>query len=168
MHEHVVYFAHGKETGPEAAKIRYLSEIAKARGYHVESPDYSDLADPDERVQRLLGLAPAATDSLLLVGSSMGAYVSLVASERLKPKGLYLLAPAISLEGYALQDPVPYAEVAVVVHGWNDEVVPVDNVIRFAQRYGAELHLLNSDHRLISALPLVGGLFELFLDSVQK
>lgn len=168
MHERVVYFAHGKETGPEAVKIQYLSEIAKAKGCHVECPDYSDLADPDERVHRLLALAPGASSSLVLVGSSMGAYVSLVASERLRPKGLYLLAPAISLAGYAIQDPIPHADVAVAVHGWNDEVVPVENVFRFAQRYAVELHLLNGDHRLLSVLPLVGGLFTLFLDRTQK
>jgi alpha/beta superfamily hydrolase len=98
----------------------------------------------------------------------MGAYVSLVASERLRPKGLYLLAPAISLEGYAVPDPTPHADVAVLVHGWNDEIVPVENILRFAQRYVIELHLLNSDHRLLSVLPLVGGLFELFLDNAQN
>ncbi|MGC1955558.1 MAG: alpha/beta hydrolase [Gammaproteobacteria bacterium] len=168
MHERVVYFAHGKETGPEAVKIQYLSAIAKARGFHVESPNYSDLADPDARVQRLLALAPAAAGRLVLVGSSMGAYVSLVASARLRPNGLYLLAPAISLEGYAVPDPTPHADVAVVVHGWNDEIVPVEHILRFARRYAVELHLLNSDHRLLSVLPLVGGLFELFLDNVQK
>jgi pimeloyl-ACP methyl ester carboxylesterase len=164
MHERVVYFAHGKETGPEAVKIQYLSEIAKAKGCRIESPDYSDLADPDDRVQRLLVLARETLGGLVLVGSSMGAYVSVVASERLKPKGLYLLAPAVSLEGYAIQDPIPRADVAVAVHGWNDEVVPVANVLRFAQRYAVELHLLNADHRLLSVLPLVGRLFELFLD----
>jgi alpha/beta superfamily hydrolase len=168
MHEHVVYFAHGKETGPEAIKIQYLSEIARARGYHVESPDYSDLADPDERVKRLLALAPAASGSLVLVGSSMGAYVSLVASERLRPRGLYLLAPAISLEGYAVQRPMPHADMTVVVHGWNDEIVPVYNVLQFAERHAIELHVLNSDHRLLSVLPLVGGLFDLFLQHMQK
>lgn len=168
MHERVVYFAHGKETGPEAAKIQYLAAIAKARGFHVESPDYSDLADPDERVERLLALAPVASERLVLAGSSMGAYVSLVASAQLRPQGLYLLAPAIGLAGYATQDPKPHAEVSVVSHGWNDEIVPVENVIRFAQRYGIELHLLNSDHRLLTVLPLLGGLFELFLAAVQK
>ena len=168
MRQCVVYFAHGKETGPEAIKIQYLSEIAKARGCRVESPDYSDLANPDERVQRLLRLARDVSESLLLVGSSMGAYVSLVASEQLRPKGLYLLAPAISLEGYAIQDPGPHAEVTVAVHGWDDEVVPVESVLRFAQRHAIELHLLRSDHRLLSMLSLLGGLFGLFLDRTQQ
>lgn len=169
MHEDIVFFAHGKETGPEATKVQYLAEIAKARGYQVARPDYSDLADPDERVRRLLTLAPRApSGSLIFVGSSMGAYVSLVASEQLRPKGLYLLAPAISLEGYAIQDPTPHADVAVAVHGWNDEVVPVENVLRFAQRHALELHLLNADHRLLSVMPLLGGLFELFLNNFQQ
>lgn len=169
MPEDVVFFAHGKDTGPEAIKIQYLSEIARARGCRVAKPDYSDLGDPDERVRRLLTLAPRVPSTrLILVGSSMGAYVSLVASEQLRPKGLYLLAPAIALEGYAIQEPSPHADLAVAVHGWNDEVVPVENVLRFAQRYALELHLLNADHRLLSVMSLVGGLFELFLNNVQK
>ncbi|MGF1612405.1 MAG: alpha/beta hydrolase [Gammaproteobacteria bacterium] len=168
MYKPVVYFAHGKETGPEATKIRYLTELAKARGLGVESPDYTDLPDPDDRVQRLLVLASNTAGGLVLVGSSMGAYVSLVASAQLRPRGLYLLAPAIGLQGYALQEPPPYAGLTVAVHGWNDEIVAVENVIRYARRYAVELHLLNSDHRLLSVLPAVGRLFELFLESALK
>ena len=167
MHTHVVYFAHGKDTGPEAIKINYLAEIARAKGFHVETPDYSDLADPDRRVERLLALAPVA-ENLVLVGSSMGAYVSVVASGRLRPKGLYLLAPALFLEGYAEQDPTPCASLTVAVHGWSDEIVPVENVTRFAQRHSVELHLLDSDHGLLNVLPTIGRLFELFLEQVLR
>lgn len=167
-HRYLIYFAHGKDTGPEATKMNYLAQIAQSKGIAVESPDYSDIADPDERVERLLQLVRDKPERLILVGSSMGAYVSIVASATVKPKGLYLLAPAIFLEGYANQNPLPRAEVAMAVHGWNDEIVPVENVMRFAQQHAMELHVLDSDHCLLGVLPKLGELFELFLDQVLK
>jgi pimeloyl-ACP methyl ester carboxylesterase len=74
-----VYFARGKESGPWGAKIVALADVARARGYHVESPDYSDIQDADKRVERLLKhCGEKGADAL--VGSSMGGYVSTVAS----------------------------------------------------------------------------------------
>jgi alpha/beta superfamily hydrolase len=166
-YRNVIYFTHGKETGPEATKIRYLGEIARAKGFHVESPDYSAIPDPDERVKKLHDLGPAA-DNLVLAGSSMGAYISTVASQLLKPRGLFLLAPAFFLPGYREQSPHADAEITVIAHGWEDEVVPVENVIRFARQSNAELHLFDSDHRLVSVLPVIGELFGLFLDRVLQ
>jgi alpha-beta hydrolase superfamily lysophospholipase len=39
-------------------------------------------------------------DEIVLMGSSMGAYVATVAAETIKPSGLFLLAPAFYLPGY--------------------------------------------------------------------
>jgi fermentation-respiration switch protein FrsA (DUF1100 family) len=36
----------------------------------------------------------------------------------------------------------------VIVHGWRDDVVPVENSIRFARDCLATLHVVNGDHRL--------------------
>ena len=88
-----VFFAHGKESGPWGSKIMALADLARKRGYRVESPDYSDLMDADKRVERLLGLC-GENGADVLVGSSMGGYVSTVASSVIKPKGLFLMAPA--------------------------------------------------------------------------
>jgi len=49
-----VYFSHGKESGPWGTKIKRLAEIARNKGCAVESVDYTDLVDPDLRVERLL------------------------------------------------------------------------------------------------------------------
>ena len=105
-------------------------------------------------------------DCLVLVGSSMGGYVSTVASETLKPDALFLLAPAFYLPGYASQDPVPYATSTFVVHGWGDDVVPSGNSIDFARRQRCALHLLDGDHRLNAALPAIEPLFGLFLQGI--
>jgi len=168
MSQHVVYFAHGKESGPWGTKILSLSEIAKAKGFQVESPDYSSLQNADDRVEKLLDLKPAAEKHLVLGGSSMGGYVSAVASETLKPSGLFLLAPAFYRAGYKFPDPRPHAPFAAIVHGWDDEVIPVDDVIRYAKKYQTRLHLLASDHRLVSVLPAIEKIFADFLDDILK
>jgi hypothetical protein len=160
-------FAHGKESGPWGSKITHLTNIARQHGYQVASPDYSDLSDPDERVKRLLGLDLSAVDKLVLVGSSMGGYVSVVASTILKPTGIFLMAPALYMPGYAEQDPVSGAARTCVVFGWNDEIIPVENGIRFAREQRASLHVFDSDHRLNDILPQVGIVFSDFLNSLK-
>nr|VFJ77917.1 MAG: Predicted esterase of the alpha/beta hydrolase fold [Candidatus Kentron sp. FW] len=168
MPHKIVYFSHGQESGPWGTKIQYLAEIAKRRGFAVESPDYSDLPVPEDRVDRLLDLVPGDVDTLVLVGSSAGGYVSAVASEVLKPTGLFLLAPAVFLRGFGARNPQAQAEHRWIVHGWNDEIVPVGSVICFAEQHGMQLHLLDGDHRLIEVLPTVGTLFDLFLHKVSE
>jgi pimeloyl-ACP methyl ester carboxylesterase len=161
----LVIFTHGKESGPWGSKIRFLASIAERFGARVISPDYSDLSDPDFRVRRLLDMPLNTSESspLVLVGSSMGGYVSCVATETLRPAGLFLLAPAIGMPGYAVQAPLPHAPKVEIVMGWRDEVVPPQNVIVFAQTHRTTLHLLDTDHRLNEVLPEVGALFEHFL-----
>jgi hypothetical protein len=162
----LVVFSHGKESGPWGAKITFLANIAKQLGAEVVSPDYTGIASPDDRVAFLLDIpeiAAAPTVNLVMVGSSMGGYVSCVASESLRPTGLFLLAPAIGLDGYRLQNPVPGTDNVEIVMGWQDELIPVSNVINFALRQKARLHLINGDHRLNSALVDVGFLFQGFL-----
>lgn len=159
----LILFSHGKESGPWGSKIKHLAAIAERLGAQVLSPDYRDQADPDARVARLVDLPLPPHDRLVLVGSSMGGYVSTVASQKLKPAGIFLMAPAFYTLGYAVQDLVPKADKVCVVFGWQDEVIPVEHGIRFAQAHRAELHVLDSDHRLNSVLPEVGVLFEHFL-----
>ena len=161
----VAYFAHGKESGPWGSKIKALADVARSRGYQVESPDYSDLMDPEKRIERLLEVTKDVNVTML-VGSSMGGYVSAVASSVIKPKGLFLMAPAFYIPGYAVQAPRPVAEKTVVAHGWNDEIVPVGHSINFAREYKAQLHLLDSDHRLNDQLEFLCVLFGCLLGDV--
>ena len=168
MKKNVVWFAHGKESSPRSIKIKRLSKVARSKGFEIESPDYSKIQDPDERVRKLLTLNSSSQDNLVLVGSSMGGYVSTVASEILKPKGLFLLAPAFYLQGYENRNPIPRADFTIAIHGWNDEIIPVENVIRFASQHKIHLYILDSDHRLITALPVIEKIFSLFLDQVMS
>lgn len=162
----LVVFAHGKESGPWGTKIRYLSHIAQRNGAEVMSPDYSDLLDADQRVERLCSMTLPAHDILILVGSSMGGYVSTVASQSMKPRGLFLMAPAFYMPGYAEQNLQPGTDEVCLVHGWQDEIIPVEHALRFAREHLPELHLIAGDHRLNDVLPTVGHLFEDFLHRV--
>ena len=93
----------------------------------------------------------------------MSGYVSTVASARLQVDGLFLLAPAFYLDGYGDQEPILRVQTSMIVHCWDDDVVPVQNSIRFAKTHCCDLHLLDGNHRLNDALPKIEPLFELFL-----
>lgn len=159
-----VYFAHGKESGPWGSKITRLAQVAEAKGYRVFSPDYSSTHDPDRRVSMLLDMNPDRRGNLVLAGSSMGGYVSAVASQQLKPQGLFMMAPALYIPGYAVQEPAPDAEITAIVHGWRDEVIPPEHSIRYAQKYRVDLHLVDGDHRLEEQIPFLEVAFGLLLD----
>jgi len=160
----LVCFAHGKESGPWGTKITHLAEVARARGFEVQSPDYSHSHDPKERVAHLLRLAPRA-DRLVLAGSSMGGYVSAQACAALKPQGLFLMAPALYFPGWD-EEPAGCPALSCVVHGWKDDVVPVERGIAFARKNGAALHVLNSGHTLNDQLAALAVLFDDLLKRV--
>ena len=159
-----VWFAHGQESGPWGSKITHLAGIARGRGCTVESPDYGRDNDAERRVGLLLKLCSSGSGRVILVGSSMGAYVSAVASATIQPRGLFLLAPAFYIAGYAQQSPVPHAAITALVHGWQDMLIPAASSIRYAECYQTELHLCAGDHRLNDQLPFIGPIFAAFLD----
>ena len=179
MNELLVVFSHGKESGPLGSKIRALMQVAEHLGARAISVNYREHPDgtaidpnapgeADRRVAQLLSTPLPAHRRLVLAGSSMGGYVSTVASADLQPDGLFLLAPAFYLPGYGCQDPVPHARSSLIVHGWGDDVVPPNHSIRFARQNGCALHLLAGDHRLNAALPAIEPLFGRFLQDLQK
>ena len=172
----LVVFSHGKESGPMGAKIRALAGVAERLGASTLSVNYREhpsgtLHDQDapgeaeRRVAQLLATPLPPHQSLVLVGSSMGGYVSTVASQHLAVHKLFLLAPAFYLPGYAEQQPTPRAGSTLVIHGWQDDVVPVAHSMRFAQQHRCALHLLDGDHRLNDVLDAVTSQFQLFLQT---
>jgi pimeloyl-ACP methyl ester carboxylesterase len=163
-----ISFSHGMESGPWGIKIKRLAKIAASRQFEIESVDYTDTMDPDARVERLRNLLDSETNDCLLVGSSMGGYVSLVASENHLIQGLFLMAPALYIPGYAYQAYSTRSSVVDIVHGWNDDVIPVENSIRFAREPGHSLHLVNGNHALSDVLEDVDRIFSQFLDHVLQ
>ncbi|MEP7312336.1 MAG: alpha/beta hydrolase [Pseudomonadota bacterium] len=158
-----VVFSHGKDSGPWGTKITALADTARGEGYEVESVDYRGVESPADRVTRLADVCKNLHGELVLVGSSMGGYVSVAAAATLHARGVFLMAPALYMPGL----PELRARVldcpATLVHGWRDDIVPFDQSVRFAKEYGAQLHLVDSDHQLHDQLRLIKYLFEYFL-----
>ena len=164
----VICFSHGKESGPWGSKIVALAAVAKNQGFAVESIDYRGISDPDRRVGKLLAWQREIIEPVVLVGSSMGAYVAAVAAQEITVKGLFLLAPAISIPGFGqVQNPQIRAPEAVIIHGWEDEVIPAPLIIDYARRQNLALHLLPGSHRLMEVLPQVLDLFTVFLKNCR-
>ena len=158
-----VVFSHGQESGPWGRKISALADVARGEGWEAASVDYRGIDHPRARITRLVDFCKELQGDLVLVGSSMGGFVSVASASLLHARGVFLMAPALYMEGLPELRPGTLDCPAAVVHGWKDDVVPYEHSIRFAKEYGAALHMLDSDHRLHNQLRVVRYLFEYFL-----
>jgi len=164
----LVIYNHGKDSIPWGEKTIGFAEVAKRYGYAFESPDYTEQMNPDKRVGQLLAMDLSGYDEIVLIGSSMGAYVATVASESIKPKGLFLLAPAFYLPDYRQTEFKPTAAAIRVFHGWQDDIVPPENSWRFCQKYRLCLNLYDTDHRMLSVMPQLMEEFSRFLAGLSR
>ena len=162
----LVILSHGQESGPAATKVTTLALVAERLGWKTERPDYRGIASPFARRDLLLSRLRVSGGPVVLVGSSMGAYVSGLASLEVEATGLFLLAPPISLgEEWPRFDAarVPTA----IVHGWRDELIPAEDVVAFAKARGAALHLVDDEHRLARHVDACAAWFRQFLDALR-
>lgn len=166
-----VLLSHGLESGPKATKVTAMAAAAEALGWRTTRPDFRDLDATgdarriDERIERLKqAIKPG--EPLVLGGSSLGAFTSGLASLDVSCRGLFLLAPPLAIPGYprrfACAD-VPTA----IVHGWDDELIPADEIIAFAQERRLPLTLVDDSHRLAGHVELIARWFGLFLERVR-
>jgi len=158
-----VLFSHGKESGPWGRKITAMAALVRDSGMGAESVDYRGIDDPTARVEKLVTVAGNIRENLVLVGSSMGGHVSAAAAGRLRPRGMFLLAPAFYMPGFESYTPQDVPCPTAIVHGWHDDIVPVENSIRWAREHHAALHVLNSDHRLEDRIEPICSLLKSFL-----
>jgi pimeloyl-ACP methyl ester carboxylesterase len=162
-----VIFSHGKESGPWGIKINRLAEVAKEPGFDVLSIDYRGVDDPAERVRMLLAHYPQDGGLTVLVGSSMGGAVSLAAAAALRPGGLFLLAPAIGIPGYPDLPALTRVPPTVIVHGWDDAIVPPGPVIDYACQHRLELAMVADGHNLENSLDFLVDRFRCFLARLE-
>lgn len=162
-----VIFSHGQESGPWGTKIQAMAERAKELGCHTDSIDYQGIADPTERVNKLIESCRDIDDVLILVGSSMGGHVATAAATTLSAAGLFVLAPAYYMSGFESLTPEPPELPICIVHGWSDDIVPVENSIRFAAQCSATLHLVDGDHRLTDNIDEINDYFTRFIQSLS-
>jgi alpha/beta superfamily hydrolase len=167
--------SHGFESGPDATKVTALADVAQRLGWTHERPDYTDLdakrevselGDVLARLGRLRSLArdAARRGPLVLAGSSLGAWIAARVSLEVPTAGLFLLAPPIRMgEAPALDAArVPTS----IVHGWDDELIPADDVIAWARPRRAKLLLVDDSHRLSSHVAATADAFAALLASL--
>lgn len=168
--------SHGFESGPDATKVTALAEAAGRLGWTSERPDYTDLdarmevsrvGDVPARLQRLLDLAASAVargGPVVLGGSSLGAYVSAIASLQVPTRALFLMVPPLGM------GPMPALDAArvptSVVHAWHDELIPAAGVIEWARARSARLLLLDDSHRLAAHVDATARAFAELLQSL--
>jgi pimeloyl-ACP methyl ester carboxylesterase len=163
-----VVFSHGKESGPWGSKITAMAQVARGLEFDVVSVDYRGMDDPAVRVHTLIQTLAGETASgsrvrPVLVGSSMGGYVSAAAAAKVRPRALFLLAPAFYMPGFEEYTPQDVPAPTTIVHGWHDDIVPVENSVRWAREHRATLHVLDSNHRLEDQIDAICILLREFL-----
>lgn len=150
-----LWFFHGKESTPHGTKYKALAQVDSG----FQSPDFQNM-DLEERASKALKLVTACGPNQIIVGSSMGARTALDVM-LYAPSNVYgcvLLAPAIHLDSYVFDEPGYTIKNTVVIHGTQDEIIPVDKVKEFCERFGLPLVLVDDDHRLHT--PVAIGLIQ--------
>ena len=167
MTKPTVVFSHGQESGPWGTKIKAMAARVRDMGCAADSIDYQGISDPSARVARLIEACESMSAPLVLVGSSMGGHVATAAADAVAARGLFVLAPAFYMPGYEALTPAPPGMPMAIVHGWRDDVVPVDASIRYARAARAALHIIDGDHRLTEQIALINDLLERFLANLE-
>lgn len=155
-------FSHGKDSEPWGTKIVALADTARHLGWQCESVDYRGIDTVEDRLEKLLAVARDLPPAVH-VGSSLGGFLAVAGSIPTAARGLFLMAPAFELPGLP---PTPACASCpiTIVHGWRDDIVPVDIGIEFARRQAATLHIVDDGHRLHQSLPRI----QLWLDAFLR
>lgn len=168
--------SHGFESGPDATKVAALAALAERLGWSHERPDYtgfdahrelSELGDVEARQAHLLALATVAAKRgpLVLAGSSLGAYISARVSLEVPVVGLFLMAPPTTM---GRLDDLDAARVPTsIIHGWDDELIPAQQVVDWAHARHARLLLVDDTHRLSGHVEASAEAFASLLKSLH-
>ena len=149
----MIIFAHGLEGSPNGSKIRAL----RSAGFDVVAPDFQGM-NLAERVDLLEEICMEyASQQPVLAGSSYGGLTAAIIAMRMPDifRGLLLCAPALHL----VEPPVdentvlvaPNGLKTVIIHGLEDDIVPISCSIEYASRSSNEIvafHQVNDGHRL--------------------
>ncbi|ORJ55899.1 alpha/beta hydrolase [Geothermobacter hydrogeniphilus] len=143
-----ILFLHGLESGPHGSKYQAL----KNRFGDVLAPDCTGIFDAEQRLVVILDTLRDEKGPFLVVGSSMGGLMALLL-ERRAPElvaGMILCAPALHRDeavGLKAEGLPP----TVIIHGVNDEVVPISA----GRNFGVRLIEVEDDHRLSRSMELI-------------
>lgn len=167
-----IILSHGLDSGPDANKVSALAAQAEALGWVTQRPDYA--ADDARghahcvapRIARLRATVEALDQPPVLVGSSMGAFVSALVSLDVPVAGLLLLATPREIPGdthrFDLRGDVP----TLLIHGWRDDVCPVSGIYHFAAMRHVPLLIVDDDHRLGASMQIIATQFHSMLQQL--
>ncbi|AOY89127.1 alpha/beta hydrolase [Marinobacter salinus] len=163
-----VFLSHGLESGPGSTKIQAMKRAAESfPGVTAIAIDHRSTKDPAARLKQMdaaLKGSNADPERTVLAGSSMGGWVCAQTSAMLPVLGCFLLAPALALEKYPQSSPRIRAQHSQIIHGWDDDVVPVMPVLELARQQGLPALALPDGHRLENSVDRVVTEFRLFLE----
>ncbi|MDN6320374.1 MAG: alpha/beta hydrolase [Marinobacter sp.] len=162
-----VFLSHGLESGPGSTKIQALKNVAETfDNVQAHAIDHKSSKDPEVRIAQMndaMSASGAAPEDIILAGSSMGGWVCAQTSANTPVSGCFLLAPALAMPDYPQSSPRIQAQHVQIIHGWDDEVVPVVPVIELAQGQSLPVLVLPDGHRLENSLERVVEEFRAFL-----
>jgi pimeloyl-ACP methyl ester carboxylesterase len=143
-----VLFCHGLESGPHGSKYRLLCD----NGYEVIAPDCRGKS-LRERVELVVPLMQQLRP--YVVGSSYGGITAVLAGARggVGLPGVLLCAPALELAEEPNADPstLPLVGPTTIIHGVEDDVIPIEVSRRYARRTSADLIEVADGHRLANS-----------------
>lgn len=140
-----ILFIHGSESSGQTYKAGILRGLFPG----MLSPDFTD--DIEERLTQLCSVI-GDTTGWTLVGSSLGGLTAAIfaAQSPAQVLKLALLAPALALPEFEPYRASQIAVPTVVIHGTQDEVVPLESVRPICERVFPQLtyRVVDDDHRL--------------------
>lgn len=149
-----ILFLHGLESGPHGSKYQALKAVFN----QVTAPDCSGILNEEERLQIICDEIDRTEEPYLVVGSSMGGLMAMLLQQRRPQRiaAMVLCAPALHRPAAA---ELTYANLPplTVIHGDQDDVVPLD----VSRRFGEDLIVVHDGHRL-------GGSMTVILDAVFR
>ncbi|MDE2154692.1 MAG: alpha/beta hydrolase [Xanthomonadaceae bacterium] len=169
-----IILSHGSGSGPDATKVSALAALAESLGWRTQRPDYRDddsrglAGSVAPRIARLRATIEELAAPPLLVGSSMGAFVSGLVSMDVPVAGLLLLATPVAIPGYARTFDLRSAVSTLLIHGWRDATCPLAGVQAFCAQRRLPLLVLDDDHRLGSSIDMIGAQLRHMLDLMAK
>jgi len=162
-----IFLSHGLESGPQSTKVQALKRVAERfPGIRAEAIDHRPAREPEVRLQQMrqaMANAGAVPERTILAGSSMGGWVCAQTSADTPVLGCFLMAPALALPRYPQSSPVIRARHTRIIHGWDDEVIPVQPVLDLARKQRLPVLVLPDGHRLQAHVRHIAGEFENFL-----
>jgi predicted alpha/beta-hydrolase family hydrolase len=165
-----IILSHGSDSSPDATKVSALAAQAESLGWHTQRPDYRDddarghAGSVAPRIARLRATVESLDAPPLLVGSSMGAFVSGLVSLDVPVAGLLLLATPGAIPGYARAFDLRRGVPTLLIHGWRDEVCPLASMHAFCGQHRLPLLVLDDDHRLGTSMEVITTQFRYLLD----